>query len=115
MFVAQTSELLSLLGMSPKGKGYYFVRCAVENILTYPYQPKILTIYRFVAKNYSTNVPCVERNIRYAIERTWECGNLKNIYLIFGYTVSPEKGKPTNSEFLFMLAERIKMNTKKDA
>lgn len=115
MFVAQTSNLLALLGMSAKGKGYYYIRCAVEKIMAFSAPPQISSVYQFVAQSYSTNVPCVERNIRYAIERTWEKGNLKNIYLIFGYTVDPNKGKPTNSEFLFMLAERIKMNTKKDA
>ncbi len=111
MYIMRITNLLNLLGMSPKMKGYQYSRYAVEILLMQRARPEIESVYFQVAQKFETAMSCVERNIRYAIEKTWEKGNLSGIYAVFGYTVSQDRGKPTNSEFLFMLADRIKMNT----
>lgn len=113
MYIIRITSLLSFLGMNPKMKGYSYSRRAVEMLLRCKARPEIEDIYGCVAEEFGTTCSCVERNIRYAIEKTWEKGNINGIYSVFGYTVSQEKGKPTNSEFLFMLADRIKTNTDK--
>ena len=113
MYIMRITNLLNFLGMNPKMKGYQYSRCAVELLLGQPHPPEIESIYEQVAQKFGTNSSCVERNIRYAIEITWEKGYLNGIFTVFGYTVSQDRGKPTNREFLFMLAERIKTNTDK--
>lgn len=110
MLYRRCTDILSQIGMNPKEKGYYYCRQAIWHILLRRDRPKIFEIYDEVAREYGTTRACVERNIRYCVERTWEKGNIDSIYEFFGYTVSPEKGKPTNSEFLFLIADRISMN-----
>ena len=100
---------LDNLGMSNKIRGYAFCRSAIEKIASCGWEISIDSIYDFVAQKYNTNKSCVERNIRYAVERTWEVGDIDRIFDVFGYTVRNDKGKPTNSEFLFMLADRVNL------
>lgn len=99
---------LDTLGMSKKIRGYNFCRSAVEELLKRDSFCRMDTVYGKVAKKFNTNILCVERNIRYAVEKTWEKGNIDTIEEKFGFTVSMEKGKPTNSEFIYMIADRVK-------
>ena len=64
-------------------------------------------LYPAVAKKYGTTASRVERAIRHAIEVAWDRGDLETLQRYFGYTVSNVKGKPTNSEFIAMIADRI--------
>ncbi|MBQ8899132.1 MAG: sporulation initiation factor Spo0A C-terminal domain-containing protein, partial [Clostridia bacterium] len=70
------------------------------------------TLYPQVAKTYRTTSSRVERAIRHAIEVAWDRGDVDEIQKIFGYTVSNIKGKPTNSEFIAMLADDLSLNVK---
>ena len=64
-------------------------------------------LYPSVAKKFSTTPSRVERAIRHAIEVAWDRGDIETLQRFFGYTVSNLKGKPTNSEFIAMIADRL--------
>ena len=64
-------------------------------------------LYPEVAKRFGTTASRVERAIRHAIEVAWDRGDLETLQKYFGYTVSNAKGKPTNSEFIAMIADRL--------
>ena len=69
-------------------------------------------LYPEVAKRYNTTASRVERAIRHAIEVAWDRGDLETLQKYFGYTVSNVKGKPTNSEFIAMIADRLQLQRK---
>ena len=94
--------------------GYRYVRAAIDyNVLHYDENPGLTTdIYPTVAKQYHTRWNCVERDIRTAIERAWNQGNLEKQHKLFGYTVDQYKGRPTNKEFISMITERVVMRLK---
>ncbi|MTM62315.1 sporulation transcription factor Spo0A, partial [Turicibacter sanguinis] len=69
-------------------------------------------LYPDVAKKYKTTASRVERAIRHAIEVAWNRGNIEAISNIFGYTVSVSKSKPTNSEFIAMIADKLRLEHK---
>ena len=71
-------------------------------------------LYPEVAKRFSTTPSRVERAIRHAIEVAWDRGDLDVLQKYFGYTVSNVKGKPTNSEFIAMIADRLVLEQRKD-
>lgn len=92
-------------------KGYHYLREAIiiaandigaANAIT-----KVL--YPQVAKTFQTTSCRVERAIRYAIELAWDRGDLDTLQRFFGYTVSKTKGKPTNSEFIAIVADKVRM------
>ena len=70
-------------------------------------------IYPAVAYKYGTTPSRVERAIRHAIETAWGRGDLEITRSIFGYTISTSKGKPTNSEFIAMIADKIRLELNK--
>lgn len=69
-------------------------------------------LYPSIAKKYKTTSSRVERAIRHAIEVAWDRGDVEVLNSYFGYTVSNLKGKPTNSEFVSMIADRIRLERK---
>ena len=69
-------------------------------------------LYPEVAKRFNTTASRVERAIRHAIEVAWDRGDLETLQKYFGYTVSNVKGKPTNSEFIAMIADRLQLQQK---
>ena len=72
-------------------------------------------LYPTVAKKFSTTASRVERAIRHAIEVAWDRGDLDTLQKYFGFTVNSTKGKPTNSEFIAMIADRISLDMEKAA
>ena len=70
-------------------------------------------LYPAVAKKFGTTASRVERAIRHAIEVAWDRGDLETLQKYFGYTVNSAKGKPTNSEFIAMIADRLQLQRKK--
>lgn len=107
MLLNKISNKLDQIGMSKKLKGYNYIRASIELIIYYGINIEINYIYEYVAQIFWTNGDNVERNIRYAIEKTWEKGNVNSINKMFGFTVDMEKGKPTNKEFLFLIADTV--------
>ena len=84
----------------------------VENMDVINSVTKVL--YPEVAKRFHTTPSRVERAIRHAIEVAWDRGDLETLQRFFGYTVSNAKGKPTNSEFIAMIADRLQLERRKN-
>lgn len=105
------SDVIRKLGVPAHIKGYCYMREAIIMCIEDPHAIESVTktLYPDVAKKFSTTSSRVERAIRHAIEVAWTRGDLSYIQEIFGYTVSSEKGKPTNSEFIAMLADAIRL------
>lgn len=111
------TSIIHEVGVPAHIKGYQYVREAimitVENMEVINSVTKIL--YPEVAKRYHTTPSRVERAIRHAIEVAWDRGDLETLQRFFGYTVSNAKGKPTNSEFIAMISDRIRLKLKNTA
>ena len=108
------TSIIHEVGVPAHIKGYQYVREAimitVEDMDVINSVTKIL--YPEVAKRYHTTPSRVERAIRHAIEVAWDRGDLETLQKFFGYTVSNAKGKPTNSEFIAMISDRIRLKLK---
>lgn len=106
------SECIRAVGVPVHLKGYYYLRDAIRMYALFknPVELCITTdIYPAVAKLYNTRATLVEHAMRNAIEIAWTRGNLNVIFDYFGYTVNDHKGKPSNLEFVAMIAERVRM------
>ena len=89
------------------------VQGAFPGMASTPRNPTIAKVlYPEVARKFNTTPSRVERAIRHAIEVAWDRGDLETLQRYFGYTVSNTKGKPTNSEFIAMIADRIRLQRK---
>ena len=108
----QVTKIIHQIGVPAHIKGYQYlreaIRLAVEDMDMINAVTKIL--YPTVAKRFSTTASRVERAIRHAIEVAWDRGDLETLQKYFGYTVSNTKGKPTNSECIAMIADRISLD-----
>ena len=111
---AEVTAILHEVGVPAHIKGYQYVREAiilvVQNMDAINAVTKVL--YPEVAKRFHTTPSRVERAIRHAIEVAWDRGDLETLQGYFGYTVNSAKGKPTNSEFIAMIADRIRLRRK---
>ena len=107
----EVTDMIHEIGIPAHIKGYHYLRdaiiMAVEDMDVLNAITKIL--YPTVAKKNQTTSSRVERAIRHAIEVAWTRGKLETIDEMFGYTVSSGKGKPTNSEFIALLADTIRL------
>ena len=97
--------------MSAHIKGYMYLRTAIlETYLNVDFLGQITKVlYPEIARKYATTASRVERAIRHAIEVAWNRGNIDAIDDIFGYTISASKAKPTNSEFIAMIADKLRL------
>ncbi len=111
---SQVTGIIHEIGVPAHIKGYQYLREAiimtVEDMDVINAVTKIL--YPEVAKKFGTTASRVERAIRHAIEVAWDRGDLETLQKYFGYTVSNSKGKPTNSEFIAMIADRLVLQRK---
>lgn len=107
----KVTDMIHEIGIPAHIKGYHYLRdsimMAVEDMDVLNAITKIL--YPTVAKKNQTTSSRVERAIRHAIEVAWTRGKMETIDEMFGYTVSSGKGKPTNSEFIALLADTIRL------
>ncbi len=108
------TAIIHEIGVPAHIKGYQYLReaimIAVADMDVINAVTKIL--YPEVAKRFGTTASRVERAIRHAIEVAWDRGDLETLQKYFGYTVSNAKGKPTNSEFIAMIADRLQLQRK---
>ena len=111
------TDMIHEIGVPAHIKGYQYLRdaimMAVEDMNMLNAITKVL--YPTIAKNHHTTPSRVERAIRHAIEVAWGRGKMDTIDELFGYTVSVGKGKPTNSEFIALIADKIRLEYKKQA
>lgn len=108
------TAIIHEIGVPAHIKGYQYLREAI--LITVADMDVINAVtkvlYPEVAKRYGTTASRVERAIRHAIEVAWDRGDLETLQRYFGYTVSNAKGKPTNSEFIAMIADRLQLQRK---
>lgn len=111
------TEIIREIGIPAHIKGYQYIRegiiMAVHDMNTLNFITKFL--YPSIAKKYKTTSSSVERAIRHAIEVAWGRGKIEVIEDLFGYTVSAGKGKPTNSEFIALIADKLRIEYKMHA
>ena len=108
------TNIIHEIGVPAHIKGYQYLReaiiIAVDDMDVINAITKVL--YPQVAKTFQTTPSRVERAIRHAIEVAWDRGDLDTLQSFFGYTVSNTKGKPTNSEFIALIADRLQLQLK---
>ena len=108
------TDIIHQLGVPAHIKGYHYLRTAI----LYSIQDKSLLesvtkmLYPTVATLYETTASRVERAIRHAIEIAWDRGNVDTLNSFFGYTVDTGKGKPTNSEFIALITDKLRLRFK---
>lgn len=108
---SRVTAIIHEIGVPAHIKGYHYLREAIlyciDNMEAINAVTKIL--YPEVAKRYNTTPSRVERAVRHAIEVAWDRGDLETLQKYFGYTVSNVKGKPTNSEFIAMISDKLRL------
>ena len=109
------TEILHQIGVPAHIKGYQFLRDAILLTMNEPDYINAVTkrLYPEIAKKNGTTASRVERAIRHAIEVAWGRGELDTLNSLFGYTVNGGKGKPTNSEFIALIADKIRLDYKR--
>ena len=110
----QVTRIIHRIGVPAHIKGYQYLRTA---ILMATDDPEIINyvtkmLYPTVAKQYKTTSSRVERAIRHAIEVAWDRGDVDVLNEYFGYTIQNNRGKPTNSEFIAMISDRLRLSMK---
>ena len=111
------TKMLHELGIPAHIKGYQYLRDAISMCVEDPTMMNSITkvLYPAIARKNKTTASRVERAIRHAIEVAWGRGKMETIDEVFGYTISTGKGKPTNSEFIAMITDKILLEYKRIA
>ncbi|MDQ0256240.1 two-component system response regulator (stage 0 sporulation protein A) [Evansella vedderi] len=111
---ASITSIIHEIGVPAHIKGYMYLREAITMVYNDIELLGSITkvLYPDIAKKYNTTASRVERAIRHAIEVAWSRGNIESISKMFGYTVSVSKAKPTNSEFIAMVADKLRIEHK---
>ena len=111
---SQVTKIIHQIGVPAHIKGYQYLRTAI--IMTVNDNDVINSVtkilYPSVAKQYATTSSRVERAIRHAIEVAWDRGDVDTLNSYFGYTIQNNRGKPTNSEFIAMIADNLRLSNK---
>jgi two-component system response regulator (stage 0 sporulation protein A) len=110
----RVTEILHEIGVPAHIKGYHYLR---DSIIMSVERPEIINavtkqLYPSVAKKYETTSSRVERAIRHAIEVAWDRGDIDVLNSYFGYTIHNDRGKPTNSEFIAMISDKLRLQIK---
>ena len=110
----RVTNMIHEVGVPAHIKGYQYLRDAIMMTVRDMNIINAITkvLYPTVARHYDTTSSRVERAIRHAIEVAWDRGDVETLQRVFGYTVSQTKGKPTNSEFISMLADKLRLELK---
>ncbi len=108
------TEIIHEIGIPAHIKGYQYLRHAIIMVVNDLDVINSITkeLYPTVAKNFNTTPSRVERAIRHAIEVAWDRGDTEVLNSFFGYTIANSKGKPTNSEFIAMIADKLRLQIK---
>ncbi|MFA9555991.1 sporulation transcription factor Spo0A [Evansella sp. AB-rgal1] len=111
---ASITSIIHEIGVPAHIKGYMYLREAITMVYNDIELLGSITkvLYPDIAKKFNTTASRVERAIRHAIEVAWSRGNIESISKMFGYTVSVSKAKPTNSEFIAMVADKLRIEHK---
>lgn len=106
------TNMIHEIGVPAHIKGYQYLREAIMMSVEDPSMISSITkiLYPTIAKRFQTTPSRVERAIRHAIEVAWSRGRMETLDALFGYTIDTGKGKPTNSEFIALIADRIRLS-----
>ena len=110
----QVTNVIHQIGVPAHIKGYQYIRSAIMMVIEDSSIINAVTkvLYPSVAKEYGTTASRVERAIRHAIEVAWDRGDIETLNSYFGYTIQNSRGKPTNSEFIAMIADNLRLMNK---
>ena len=110
----EITNIIHEIGVPAHIKGYMYLREAITMVVNDMELLSAVTkeLYPSIAKKYNTTASRVERAIRHAIEIAWNRGKLETLDSLFGYTVKTDKGKPTNSEFIAIIADKLRLERK---
>lgn len=110
----QVTKIIHQIGVPAHIKGYQYLRTAIMMTIDDNEIINSVTkvLYPSVAKRYATTTSRVERAIRHAIEVAWDRGDVDTLNSYFGYTIQNNRGKPTNSEFIAMIADNLRLKYK---
>lgn len=108
----KVTNIIHEIGVPAHIKGYQYLRDGIMMVVNNIEVINQITkqLYPDLAKKYKTTPSRVERAIRHAIEVAWNRGQIETVENIFGYTVNSNKGKPTNSEFIAMIADKLRLD-----
>lgn len=114
MLEIKITEILHQIGVPAHIKGYHYLRSSILMAVSTPEIINAVTkqLYPAVAKNFETTPSRVERAIRHAIEVAWDRGDVDVLNSYFGYTIHNSRGKPTNSEFIAMISDKLRLQLK---
>ncbi len=106
------TDMIHEIGVPAHIKGYQYLREAIMMSVDDPAMISSITkiLYPTIAKRFQTTPSRVERAIRHAIEVAWSRGKMETLDALFGYTIDTGKDKPTNSEFIALIADRIRLS-----
>jgi len=109
----EVTRMIHQMGVPAHVKGYQYLRDAIVSVVVNISLLGAVTkeLYPMIAVKYHTTPSRVERAIRHAIELAWDRGNVDFMNRFFGYTINIDRGKPTNSEFIAMVADKLRMAT----
>ena len=110
----EVTKMIQQMGVPAHVKGYQYLRDAIVLVINDVSLLGAVTkeLYPMIAKKYTTTPSRVERAIRHAIELAWDRGNIEFMNKFFGYTINVDRGKPTNSEFIAMVADKLRIADK---
>ncbi|KYH31642.1 sporulation transcription factor Spo0A [Neomoorella mulderi] len=110
----EVTRIIHQMGVPAHIKGYQYLREAILMVIDDISLLGAVTkeLYPLVARKFMTTPSRVERAIRHAIELAWDRGNVEMMNKFFGYTINVERGKPTNSEFIAMIADKLRIGAK---
>ena len=113
----KVTDILHQIGVPAHIKGYQFLRDAILLTMNEPEYINAVTkrLYPEIAKKNGTTASRVERAIRHAIEVAWDRGDVDTLNSYFGYTIHNLRGKPTNSEFIAMIADKMRLDKRQQA
>lgn len=112
---AIVTDVILHIGIPAHIKGYHYIREAIMLSVNDPNMINSITklLYPTIAKEFDTTSSRVERAIRHAIEIAWDRGDVDTLDSYFGYTINNGRGKPTNSEFIAMISDKLRLQLKK--
>lgn len=111
---AEVTNIIHQMGVPAHIKGYQYLRDAILMVIDEVSLLGAITkeLYPMIGEKYNTTASRVERAIRHAIELAWDRGNVEMMNKFFGYTINVDRGKPTNSEFIAMVADKLRISQK---
>lgn len=113
---SRVTEIMHEIGVPAHIKGYHYLRSAIMRATNDNHLIEAVTgeLYPGVAEEFHTTASRVERAIRHAIEVAWDRGDVETLQKWFGWTVSNTRGKPTNSEFIALVSDKLRLEMKRN-